>query len=186
MLKIDRRAIVTGLAALAASATVPDLPASAAPHRRVAFTSGRTYRSFRRTEETAAAARLLPNSRWLYDLGLNCSPTATRRFSIRHLATGLTFSEAHPDCPGCPRVNLAYIETSAAVLPSPDEIHAVGYAAYETVAAVQALEHDRDKSFASNTGAILIQFADCVLTDPLEIIWPLSFEDAPPLPRIVA
>jgi hypothetical protein len=185
-MEIDRRELLTGLAVVAVAGIVPALPIRAAvpPLRRFDFNWRPTYSCWRLHEDTAAAVRALRNSVWLYDIDQQRPAIVPARWSIRHLASGLTFRQSLPLMRTSAMLDLDCIETRSSFIPSYDEIHPVGYAAYEVVTAVKALERNQAVSFASNTGAILIRYADCEPDHPLDSPFPLSFEDAEPLPRI--
>ena len=185
---LDRRQSVTGLGVVVAAGFAPALRACAAtwPPRRFFFDWQPTYSCWRLTEDTVAAARALPNSVWLYYLGWN-DPGG--RWSIRHVASGLTFTfcQSEPPYPNSAVVDLAYLETRLdTVTVFYEDIHPIGYAAYEVVAAMRVLHREEQPAFGSTTGAILIRYRSWQLPDPLDTPFPLSFEDVPPWPSVSA
>jgi hypothetical protein len=118
MTELDRRAFVAGIAAAAAAGIAAPVRAAASPLLRFGFDWRPCYDYLPLLDE-AEVADTPHNSAWLYDDGRFFG-----RWSIRHIATGLTFCQAEPDTPAAWAIELDHIETAADLAPtSYDDIH---------------------------------------------------------------
>jgi hypothetical protein len=172
MTELDRRTIITGLAAVAVTGLALPIRAAPSPVLRFAFNWRPCYDHLPLDYEAEIACALL-NSAWLYDGGRFFG-----RWSIRHVASGLTFCQAEPETPAAWAIELDHIDTRADLAPtSYDAIHLIGYSALQVIIALRLLEA-ADYELRLATDAMLIRYPWWELPDPFEIPYPLSFEDA--------
>jgi hypothetical protein len=104
-MEIGRRELLTGLVAFAAVGVVPVLPAAAAPagptiHRLFLYDDDEAIRwQFSEVISDPFYAysieQLIPSSLWDFDAHLNFD-SDKRLFSLRHVASGITFRQIHP------------------------------------------------------------------------------------------
>lgn len=174
---IDRRTFVTSLAAVAVAGLAPVAPIRAATSPLLRFAFGwRPGYDYLPSRCEAEVARTLYNSAWLYDHGRFFA-----RWSIRHLASGLTFCQSSPHTPAAWAVELDHIDTRQDLVPtSYAVIHPIGYAACHVVGTLRFLETTGYRP-PPTADALLIRYSSWELPDPFELPDPLSIGEAEPL-----
>lgn len=151
MIELDRRALITGLAAVVAAGSVPALPIPAAaspgppasPVHRLFLHDDDPATRWQFLEPTTdhylrySVKELMPTSLWDFDAHLEFEP-GERLFSIRHVASGITFRQVHF---GTPAVRFDYWDMTADDRPSwvdTTDITILGNGAVYAVAAILA------------------------------------------------
>jgi hypothetical protein len=173
MITLDRRALVIGLAAVAAAGGAPALPADCAEAQIATGEGAALFCSsvcfYRKPglsrESTTAASRWALISRWLVDVRGNDDAT------YFHVESGLHFA-AYPESPG------TFWWMHPAHEPAPPLVHYLTDAGHALVFA-----HDNFFELARRQrgrgGCFAVEYRE---PDYLELVT----EDAPPLPRVAA